>query len=243
MTKKIIAFLFLLNISIYPNEKLKILIQDDKILPTNFTINVVLNSENFRENLLELYFKIDKERNFNDIWMKVENTKEYFENDFKKENLEFHYLSGGIKLRNGEIFKYGKISYAGMSYTFGNEEKRLRLELFFLDKNNNLITKLYEPILTVETENKLYNLIEKVNNSKQEGVYMVNPVIEEISMITQKKKIYQEVSYLTVERRELYEFLLELFKNKIPKEFFEARKNNKYFKKLDWNNCDNCIKN
>jgi len=45
MTKKIIAFLFLLNISIYPNEKLKILIQDDKILPTNFTINVVLNSE------------------------------------------------------------------------------------------------------------------------------------------------------------------------------------------------------
>ena len=47
----------------------------------------------------------------------------------------------------------------------------------------------------------------------------------------------------TVSCRELYEFLLELFKNKIPKEFFEARKNNKYFKKFDWNNCDNCIKN
>ena len=210
-----------------------------------WSIDVILNSDSFRENNLTLYFKVTHENrsyagDFNRNRFKF--TKEFFEDEFKKENLELHYLTDGIKLKNGGIFKYGKITYVVASH------KRLRMELVFKDRFNNLKTKIYEPEIKFTDEEKLYDLIEKVNSSKQEGFYPVHGFREEVTIITENKKIHQVVNYLTEDRRELYEEFLKLFRNEIPKEFFEIRKfdsrvdNDSNPKKFDWKNCNNCVK-
>ena len=52
---------------------------------------------------------------------------------------------------------------------------------------------------------------------------------EEITVITENKKIQSRKDYFGTEGK-LYEYLLELFKEEIPKEFFELRKVKKYEK-------------
>lgn len=64
--------------------------------------------------------------------------------EFKKENLEYHYFNDGIKLENEDIFKCGKIIDTIAS------DKRLRLELFFKYKYGTLKTMIYEPKLKIE---------------------------------------------------------------------------------------------
>ncbi|WP_304179519.1 hypothetical protein [Leptotrichia trevisanii] len=247
--KKILILIFVLFLNIhgfaFETKNLEQLIFWKYQTPFFWSINVILNSDSFRENELTLYFKVTDENryyagDFNRDRFKF--TKEFFEDEFKKENLEFHYFTDGIKLKNGDIFKYGRVTYAVASH------KRLRLELVFKDKNNNLRIKVYEPEIENQNEQKLSDLIEKVNSSKQEGFYPVHGFREEVSMITANKKIHQTVAYLTDDRRELYDFLLTLFKNEIPKEFFEIRKfdgridNDGNPEKFDWKNCNNCVR-
>ena len=64
--------------------------------------------------------------------------------EFKKENLEYHYFNDGIKLENEDIFKYGKIIDTIAS------DKRLRLELVFKYKYGTLKTMIYESKLKIE---------------------------------------------------------------------------------------------
>ena len=64
--------------------------------------------------------------------------------EFKKENLEYHYFNDGIKLENGDIFKCGKIIDTIAS------DKRLRLELVFKYKYDTLKTMIYESKLKIE---------------------------------------------------------------------------------------------
>ena len=247
--KKLMIYVFylILSMSIFSTEdkNLKQLIFWEYQSPFSWSINVILNSDSFRENELTLYFKVTDENryyagDFNRDRFKF--TKEFFEDEFKKENLEFHYFTDGIKLKNGDTFKYGRITYA-VAY-----HKRLRMELVFKDKDNNLRIKVYEPEIENQDEQKLSNLIEKVNSSKQEGFYPVHGFREEVTMITANKKIHQTAAYLTDDRRELYDFLLTLFKNEIPKEFFKIRKfdgridNDGNPEKFDWKNCNDCVR-
>lgn len=253
-TKKLIIYVFflMLNINVFSieNQNLKQLIFWEGRNPFFWSVDVILNSESFIDgkNNLILYFKAEaKERHYVDDTNheKIINSRfsrKFFEDRFKKENLEMYYFSDGIKLRNGDVLKYGRIMYTRFAY------KRLRLELILKDKSNNLKVKIYEPELPEKVEKKLLELVKEVNASKQEGIYPVFPFREDVTIITENKKIHQAVNYLTNERRELYETLLNLFKNEIPKEFFEIRKfdgqidNSGNPEKFDWKNCNDCVR-
>ncbi len=228
MIKKNIVNLFLallLNISIIANakdyqngkEELDELIKYNKsdLKIWQYGVRDVIlrseNSENFENTSFVLYFSVVN-LYVND-YFGTEKAK--LEKMFEKENLENHYqYSGKIKLKNGGKFLYGK----AIMLTGGN---KILLELFFIDKDNNLKVKAYEKFVSSENFSKL---IDDINSVKLEGTYWVSLGIEEeVTILTKKRKIRQRAIYLSNSIEILYLSILKLFENEIPKEFFEKR--------------------
>lgn len=141
-------------------------------------------------------------------------TKEETLEFFNLENLNYHYMGIFLPLRNGEKFLYGRVSmnFAGM--------RELILELNFINKDNVLVKKIFYK----EDFDKFYSLLDTFKSKDEtEGYYSVSAFNEEITMITTNKIIHKKVSYLLPDELEMYEKILDLFKNEIPKEYFEYR--------------------
>lgn len=136
---------------------------------------------------------------------------------FNMNYLNKYYSSDYIELKNEEKFLYGKF-YRIKNYT------RYVLELYFIDKNNELKIRMYYKI---PKQDKGSNYLEIINNSKAEAYFYVPLIWEEITLITENKKIQSKKDYFGTEG-ELYEYLLDLFREDIPKEFFEQRNVKKY---------------
>ena len=124
-----------------------------------------------------------------------------------------------MKLIKQEKFLYGKF-YRVTNYTY------YVLELYFVDKNNELKTRIY---YKESKDAKGYGYLKTINESKGEAYFYVPFIPEEITLITENKKMQLRKGYFATEG-EFYEYLLDLFKEEIPKEFFELRKVEKYEK-------------
>ena len=103
----------------------------------------------------------------------------------------------------------------------------LQLELYFLDKNNEEKKKVF---FKEFNKKKVYSILEKINENKIEGYYNLPFFREEITLFTSDKIIHKKVKFssrnetlLSESEKELYNYLLDLFKEEIPEEFFEVR--------------------
>ena len=162
--------------------------------------NVILNSKSYAKEEFELYFKI-------------------YPYPVQSLDLNKYYSNIYIELKNGEKFLYGKF-YRVTNYTY------YVLELYFVDKNNELKTRIY---YKESKDAKGYGYLKTINESKGEAYFYVPFIPEEITLITENKKMQLRKGYFATEG-EFYEYLLDLFKEEIPKEFFELRKVEKYEK-------------
>ena len=172
--------------------------------------NVILNSKSYAKEEFELYFKIYPYpvQSLDE----TNQTRKEFEQMFDRNYLNKYYSNIYIELKNGEKFLYGKF-YRVKKYTY------YVLELYFVDKNNELESK----------DAKGYDYLKTINESKGEAYFYVPFIPEEITLITENKKMQLRKDYYGT-GGEFYEYLLDLFKEEIPKEFFELRKVEKYEK-------------
>ena len=101
------------------------------------------------------------------------------------------------------------------------------MQLYFLDKNNEEKKKIFFKEFNKKT---VYSILEKINKNKIEGYYNLPFFREEITLFTSDKIIHKKVKFssrnetlLSESEKELYNYLLDLFKEEIPEEFFEIR--------------------
>lgn len=177
--------------------------------------NVILNSKSYSREEFELYFKLHPHQI--QSLDNIDKTRKEFEKMFNRNYLNKYYSNDYIELKNGEKFLYGKF-YRIKNYT------NYVLELYFVDKNNELKIKIY---YRESKDDKGYDYLKTINDSTGEAYFYVPFIWEEITVITENKKIQSRKDYFGTEGK-LYEYLLELFKEEIPKEFFEQRNVKRY---------------
>ncbi|RRD37588.1 hypothetical protein EII29_11145 [Leptotrichia sp. OH3620_COT-345] len=219
----VILFFMIILINSYGSENLNNL-KLQKIKSTSFTggIDYILNDSSPYEMIF--YFKLYDLQENTDSNKFFDENKEIAIKMFNSEYLHSHYTQEYIQLKNGEKFLYGKItampSYVGM----------LKLELYFIDKNNVEKKKVLYKKMDIEKES-IYPILRKINADKTEGFSVALPYAEEIGIITEKKKIHKKINYnygqfgnFSNEEIELYAYLLGFFKDEIPKEFLELKR-------------------
>lgn len=144
-------------------------------------------------------------------------SREEFELYFKLHPHQIQSLDNIDKTRK-EFEKMFNRDYLNKYYT------NYVLELYFVDKNNELKIKIY---YRESKDDKGYDYLKTINDSTGEAYFYVPFIWEEITVITENKKIQSRKDYFGTEGK-LYEYLLELFKEEIPKEFFEQRNVKRY---------------
>ena len=96
-----------------------------------------------------------------------------------------------------------------------------RLELYFINKNNELKTKIF---YKSSKDTKGYGYIDKINQEKREGYYYTTYFPGELIIITPNKKM--QLRYPTYDKNidEFYDYLLDLFKDEIPPKILQLKK-------------------
>ena len=230
--KKLFLFMIivLLNIVCFgENEKLKDLelyeFRSGGVVGEGYGgIDYILNAKNSREMLM--YFKLnDYSKNSVRVpyyeGINQENKDLLLSEFFDKKNLDLYYSRDFVQLKDGRKFLYGK--FISDSYRMNH----LQLELYFLDKNNEEKKKVF---FKEFNKKKVYSILEKINENQIEGYYNLPFFREEITLFTSDKIIHKKVKFssrnetlLSESEKELYNYLLDLFKEEIPEEFFEIR--------------------
>ena len=67
----------------------------------------------------------------------------------------------------------------------------------------------------------ILNLLTSIDLSNERGAYMSPTSLDEVTIFTSKKIISKSSYSLSIEERRLYKELLKLFKDELPKDFFE----------------------
>ena len=185
-------------------------------------LNIVCFGENEKLKDLELYeFRsggvVGEGYGGIDYILNAKNSREmlmYFKlNDYSKNSVRVPYYEG-INQENKDLL---------LSEFFDKKN----LELYFLDKNNEEKKKVF---FKEFNKKKVYSILEKINENKIEGYYNLPFFREEITLFTSDKIIHKKVKFssrnetlLSESEKELYNYLLDLFKEEIPEEFFEIR--------------------
>ena len=134
------------------------------------------------------------------------------------ENYYGNRASDTLKLKNGEIFLYGK-------FFLEYHHNSVQLELVYINKDNEKKIKVFEKYLDI-SDIFVNEKLNEINMNKTEGYMGSLSFLEEFTIFTKNKILHQKVQYLNNNEasKQLYEKLLLLFRNEIPKEFFENRK-------------------
>ena len=192
-------------------------------------IDYILNAKNSKEILL--YFKIySSEKEIGDFKFtesrlylgekELEDKKLALSDIFDRNNLDSYYSRNYTELRNGKKLLYGR-------FILEKDSKHITLELYYLNKDGEEKKYMY---FKEFNKNKIYPVLEKINENKVEGYYLLPFFREEITLFTSDKIIHKKVKFssrnetlLSESEKELYNYLLDLFKEEIPEEFFEVR--------------------
>ena len=192
-------------------------------------IDYILNAKNSKEILL--YFKIySSEKEIGDFKFtesrlylgekELEDKKLTLSDIFDKNNLDSYYSRDYTELKNGKKLLYGR-------FILEKDSEHVTLELYYLNKDGEEKKYMY---FKEFNKNKIYPVLGKINENKIEGYYLLPFFREEITLFTSDKIIHKKVKFssrnetlLSESEKELYNYLLDLFKEEIPEEFFEVR--------------------
>ena len=192
-------------------------------------IDYILNAKNSKEILL--YFKIySSEKEIGDFKFtesrlylgekELEDKKLALSDIFDKNNLDSYYSRDYTELKNGKKLLYGR-------FILEKDSEHVTLELYYLNKDGEEKKYMY---FKEFNKNKIYPVLGKINENKIEGYYLLPFFREEITLFTSDKIIHKKVKFssrnetlLSESEKELYNYLLDLFKEEIPEEFFEVR--------------------
>ena len=133
--------------------------------------------------------------------------------------LDTLYSNIPLKLKNKKRFLFGKVSSVG--YAEENLMRVLKLELYFINPDNTLETKVFFKTGNLEDLlNKHYHEHEKLKDGFD---YSSNSPKDMITIITENNVVHKVSEDLEGTEKELYDFVMKLFKDEIPKEYFEYR--------------------
>ena len=133
--------------------------------------------------------------------------------------LDTLYSNIPLKLKNKKRFLFGKVSSVG--YVEENSMKVLKLELYFINPDNTLETKVFFKTENLEDLlNKHYHEHEKLKDGFD---YSPNSPKDMVTIITENNVVHKVSEDLEGTEKELYDFVMKLFKDEIPKEYFEYR--------------------
>ena len=133
--------------------------------------------------------------------------------------LDTLYSNIPLKLKNKKRFLFGKVSSVG--YVEENSMKVLKLELYFINPDNTLETKVFFKTENLEgLLNKHYHEHEKLKDGFD---YSSNSPKDMVTIITENNVVHKVSEDLEGTEKELYDFVMKLFKDEIPKEYFEYR--------------------
>ena len=133
--------------------------------------------------------------------------------------LDTLYSNIPINLKNKKRFLFGKVSSVG--YVEENSMKVLKLELYFINPDNTLETKVFFKTEYLEDLlNKHYYEHEKLKDGFD---YSPNSPKDMVTIITENNVVHKVSEDLEGTEKELYDFVMKLFKDEIPKEYFEYR--------------------
>ena len=133
--------------------------------------------------------------------------------------LDTLYSNIPLKLKNKKRFLFGKVSSVG--YAEENSMKVLKLELYFINPDNTLETKVFFKTEYLEDLlNKHYHEHEKLKDGFD---YSPNSPKDMVTIITRYGVVHKVSEDLEGTEKELYDFVMKLFKDEIPKEYFEYR--------------------
>ena len=133
--------------------------------------------------------------------------------------LDTLYSNIPLKLKNKKRFLFGKVSSVG--YAEENLMRVLKLELYFINPDNTLETKVFFKTGNLEgLLNKHYHEHEKLKDGFD---YSPNSPKDMVTIITGNEVVHKVSEDLEGTEKELYDFVMNLFKDEIPKEYFEYR--------------------
>ena len=133
--------------------------------------------------------------------------------------LDTFYSNSPLKLKNKKRFLFGKVSSVG--YVKESLINVLKLELYFINPNNTLETKVFFKT------GWLTGLLDKHGHEKEKledgfDISSNNPK-DVVTIITGHEVVHKVSEDLEGTDKELYDFVMKLFKDEIPKEYFEYR--------------------
>ena len=133
--------------------------------------------------------------------------------------LDIFYSNVPLKLKNKKKFLFGKVSSVG--YVEKELMEVLKLELYFINPDNTLETKVF-----FKTKN-LTDLLNKHRHEQEklkDGFdYSSNSPKDMVTIITRYEVVHKVSEDLEGTEKELYDSVMKLFKDEIPKEYFEYR--------------------
>ena len=133
--------------------------------------------------------------------------------------LDTLYSNIPLKLKNKKRFLFGKVSSVG--YAEENLMRVLKLELYFINPDNTLETKVFFKTKNLtDLLNKHYHEHEKLKDGFD---YSINSPKDMVTIITGNEVVHKVSEDLEGTEKELYDFVMNLFKDEIPKEYFEYR--------------------
>ena len=133
--------------------------------------------------------------------------------------LDTLYSNVPLKLKNKKRFLFGKVSSVG--YVEKSSINVLKLELHFINPDNTLETKVFFKTENLEgLLNKHYHEHEKLKDGFD---YSPNSPKDMVTIITRYGVVHKVSEDLEGTEKELYDFVMKLFKDEIPKEYFEYR--------------------
>ena len=177
----------------------------------------ILNKEN--EDELVFYFKLFPLKS--KITSMEEKMIEKVLAYFTLENIDNYYSSFNKKhkydVSPDENYGYGK-------WIIKKNSKQVELHWFSFDENGEKQEKKYVKSV-MDSKNKyssiILNLLTSIDLSNERGAYMSPTSLDEVTIFTSKKIISKSSYSLSIEERRLYKELLKLFKDELPKDFFE----------------------
>ena len=133
--------------------------------------------------------------------------------------LDTLYSNIPLKLKNKKRFLFGKVSSVG--YAEENSMRVLKLELYFINPDRKLENKVF--FKTKKLTDLLYKHYHEHEKLKDGFDYSINSPKDMVTIITGNEVVHQVSEDLEGTEKELYDFVMKLFKDEIPKEYFEYR--------------------
>lgn len=133
--------------------------------------------------------------------------------------LDTLYSNIPLKLKNKKRFLFGKVSSVG--YVKESIMEVVKLELYFINPDNTLETKVF--FKTKNLTDLLYKHYHEHEKLKDGFDYSPNSPKDMVTIITRYGVVHKVSEDLEGTEKELYDFVMKLFKDEIPKEYFEYR--------------------